>query len=189
MTHHVMRMKILAPFKHFWNFRVESEDKTLGEHFKTARRHATYWSNSTQNDISSFCADGITENIFTDIKEAKYFSILADEVTDCSTLQQIPLALWYVDQNREIERDICYCIGQCYDGAANMTGKYTGFTACILIRNPLALYTHCASHRPNLCVAALCCIQCVQNMKSSVTKVGNFLNIPKRQLLIEKMIL
>ena len=39
-----------------------------------------------------------------------------------------------------------------------------------------------------LCVAAACRIQCVQNMMTSVTKVGNFFNTPKRQILLEKMI-
>ena len=69
-----------------------------------------------------------------------------------------------------------------------MAGQYSGLAARILKINPLALYTHCASHRLNLCVVAACRIQYVENMMSSVAKVGNFLNTPKRQILLEKMI-
>ena len=185
-------------------------DKILDEHVKTAKRNATYCSKSIQNDIIGCCADVINDQIIAELKEANYFSILADEVTDCSTLQQLPLVLGYVDKNREIqgrfikfihcdsgisgealkdtlinclqnelELDISCCRGQCYDRAANMAGHYSGLAAHILQSNPLALYTHCASHRLNLFVAAACHIQCVQNMISNVTKVGTFFNTPR----------
>ena len=51
-----------------------------------------------------------------------------------------------------------------------MAGQDSGSAARILYINPLALYTHCGSHRLNLCLAAACHIQCVQIMMSSVTK-------------------
>lgn len=39
---------------------------------------------------------------------------------------------------------------QTYDGAANMSGCYTGCQARVRKRQPLALYFHCASHVSNL---------------------------------------
>ena len=206
-------------FQALLNFRVESGDKVLEDHFKKAPKNATYRSKTTQNEIIECCSEVICEQIIADVRSSKYFSILADEVTDCSTKEQMPLVLRYVDRNREIQErfvkfihcdsgisgnalkdkvlncltkelqlDINNCRGQCYDGASNMAGQYSGLAARICQINPLALYTHCASHRLNLCVAAACQIQSVRNMMSSVTKVGTFFNTPKRQLLLAKMI-
>eukprot|EP00112_Aurelia_sp_Birch-Aquarium-sp1_P019610 Seg4882.1 transcript_id=Seg4882.1/GoldUCD/mRNA.D3Y31 product="52 kDa repressor of the inhibitor of the protein kinase" protein_id=Seg4882.1/GoldUCD/D3Y31 len=56
--------------------------------------------------------------------------------------------------NEELKLDIKDCRGQCYDGAGKMAGKYSGVATRILQENNLALYTHCASHKLNICVAA-----------------------------------
>lgn len=39
---------------------------------------------------------------------------------------------------------------QTYDGALNMSGKYSGCQAKIKKHQPLALYFHCGAHLPNL---------------------------------------
>jgi hypothetical protein len=44
-------------------------------------------------------------------------------------------------------------VGQCYDGAANMSGCKAGVAKQIKDLNSKALYTHCHGHRLNL---ALC---------------------------------
>ena len=58
-----------------------------------------------------------------------------------------------------------------------------------LLQNSLkALYTHCASHRLNLCVVK-CSIRKISNMMQSADKVSHFFSIsPKRQLALEKWI-
>ena len=81
------------------------------------------------------------------------------------------------------------CRGQCFDGAGNMAGKCKGAAARISKDHPLAIYTHCASHRLNLCVVASCKLQNVKNMMNSVRVISDFLNnSPKKHLLLEKMI-
>jgi len=40
--------------------------------------------------------------------------------------------------------------GQCYDGAAKMSGKYKGVQARFLIDQPKAVFVHCFSHSLNL---------------------------------------
>ena len=42
------------------------------------------------------------------------------------------------------------CRGQCYDGAANMSGSKTGVQSHFLQREPRALFTHCYGHSLNL---------------------------------------
>ena len=117
------------------------------------------------------------------IKKAKFFSVLADEVADVSNKEQMPLVIRYVDQDGSITEDFLEfiylksgtagsiiaekikkelrelglhmnnCRGQGYDGAGNMAGRYNGAAALIRSEFPLAIYTHCASHWLNLCVA------------------------------------
>ena len=54
--------------------------------------------------------------------------------------------------------------GQAYDGAGAMAGASKGAAARITARYPKALYTHCASHRLNLCVVKCCKIQEVNSI-------------------------
>ena len=48
--------------------------------------------------------------------------------------------------------NIANCRGQAYDGAANMSSSRTGVQARIAAISPPAFYTHCQSHKFNLCV-------------------------------------
>ena len=64
--------------------------------------------------------------------------------------------------------------GQAYDGAGAMAGKSKGAAACITAKHPKVLYTHCASHRLNLCVVKCCSIREISNMMQSADKVSQF---------------
>ena len=44
------------------------------------------------------------------------------------------------------------CRGQCYDGAATMSGAYKGVQKRILDQQPNSFYVHCAAHNLNLIV-------------------------------------
>lgn len=48
------------------------------------------------------------------------------------------------------EIDIKNCVGQCYDNAANMAGKYKGVQSIILKENRLAYFIPCSAHSLNL---------------------------------------
>ena len=79
--------------------------------------------------------------------------------------------------------------GQAYDGAGAMAGKSKGVASRITSKYQKALYTHCASHRLNLCVMKSCALREVSNMMQSAGKVSRFFsNSPKRQLFLEEWI-
>ena len=89
----------------------------------------------------------------------------------------------------EMSLDIKDCCGQCYDGAANVHEKESGFATRILRMDELVLYTHCASHKLNLCAAASCQNQNVKNMMDNIHAISKFFdNSPKHQSLLEKMV-
>ena len=68
-------------------------DTNLGDHLRKHKNNASYISN---------CGDFITDSIISEVKQSKYFSILADEAADCSNKEQMSLVLRYVDKKNNI---------------------------------------------------------------------------------------
>ena len=50
-------------------------------------------------------ASTIRNKIIKEIQDAKFFSLLADEVTDCSNLEQLSVVLRFVDANKQIREE------------------------------------------------------------------------------------
>ena len=76
--------------------------------------------------------------------------------------------------------------GQAYDGDGAMAGRVKGAASHITAKYPRAIYTHCASHRLNLCVVKCCSISEVNNIMQVADKIARcFSNSPKRQATLE----
>ena len=198
------------------DFSVRSGNKTLGHHLETAARNAVYTSKTTQNDLIECIGDHIRDTLLTDVKKARWYSILCDEVVDSGNKQQVSIVLRFVLDStiREefvdfvsVERitgevlanklkemlekyglELGNCRGQGYDGAANMSGE-SGVQGRLLRENPKAMYIHCNSHILNLCIVQACSLQTVRNMNCTVTEAANFFaSSQKRQTFLEKVI-
>ena len=156
----------------------------------------------------------ILKDISDEIRVAGVFAIMADEVTshnqevmaicarfvdqDCQVREEF-LGFCNVDRitgvvlANEIKKvlqdnniDIECLRGQCYDGAANMSGKTSGVQAIIKRAAPKALYTHCSSHCLNLVIAHSCKLLCIRNAIDKMQSViAFFLMSPKRNKLLE----
>ena len=137
-----------------------------------APRNATYKSKTTQNQIIDICGEIITKQIVSKVKVAKYFSILADEATDCAKIEQMFLVIPFVDRSsniregflgfvqcrldlsgealanticntlRELDVPLDFCRGQGYVGASNMAGRLSGAAARIKQIQEKAVYVH-----------------------------------------------
>jgi hypothetical protein len=144
----------------------------------------------------------IRADVFKEVMKDKYFSIIADEVTDISNKEQLSLCLRYVGEDKvkeifidfiEVERitgkslaeNILQALtswrlrhedirGQCYDGASNMSGARSGCSAIVKQHAPLAEYAHCASHRLNLAVVSACKMQAFRNTESYLGGFSSF---------------
>ena len=134
----------------------------------------------------SFCAEALNQQILQEIRDAKFYSILAVEVKDCSNREQMPVIIRFVDKcgeiqerfikfihcdtgltgnalkdkivdliSNELQLNLTNCRGQCYDGAGNMAGKFSGLSSRILALNPLALYTVRLTQAESLCCLIL----------------------------------
>ena len=69
-----------------------------------------------------FVVRQITDNLLTEIKRAKYVSVLADEATNCSYVEQLAIVLRFVDGTLKIREEFLGFVS-CRDG---LSGKVQG---------------------------------------------------------------
>ena len=188
------------------NYRVRGGDLVLENHLRTCSKNASYTSKTSQNELINCCGNYIKDILVKEIKESRFFSVLADGASDCSNQEQLSLVIRSVDGSGEIREeflgflhcdlglsgkglaetvlnsianltlDIQNCCGQGYDGASSISGYNNGLSAQILRINEKAIYTHCRSHRLNLVVAASCNIQIVRNVLDQIKELSYFFN-------------
>ena len=87
-------------------YRVRRGDKTLESHLQNAPRNAKYTSPDIQNELIECCRDLIVEQLVGEVKESRYYSILADEATDCSMKEQLALIFRFVDKNTTLGKNL-----------------------------------------------------------------------------------
>ena len=138
-----------------------------------------YTSPEIQNELLKIMAQAVTRDIASAVGSSGFYTLMADEVTDISNIEQVAICLRSIDDNFDAHEDfvgmyavesitadmlvqvlkdtllrmnlpIANCRGQCYDGAANMAGARQGVAAQILLEEPRATYTHCYGHALNL---------------------------------------
>lgn len=85
--------------------------------------------------------------------------------------------------------DCSMMVGQGYDGAAAMSGSFSGVQAEIRKKYSCALYVHCSSHSLNLAISHSCQVQSIRNCIGTIKSVGNFLKLSaKRTALLQENI-
>ena len=79
-------------------------------------------------------------------------------------------------------------VGQCYDGASNMTGKEKGVAARVQEVAPKALYVHCYGHLLNLALQdTLQENVVIRNALGVVQSIHHFFNSPKREHVLRSV--
>ena len=79
--------------------------------------------------------------------------LYAIEITNADRLTIISIKDVLIHSSLSLSR----CCGQCYDGAANISGKRSGVATQIQMEEPRAIiYLHCMGHSLNLAVQDTC---------------------------------
>uniref|UniRef100_H3AL73 HAT C-terminal dimerisation domain-containing protein n=1 Tax=Latimeria chalumnae TaxID=7897 RepID=H3AL73_LATCH len=192
-------------FRALLAFRVNSGDKALVEYLTNARKKVTYVSKETQNELIQICV------IISDIKKAKYFSIIRDETTDSSDKEEFCLCIRYVSEDlmlkfgaiedlcarsivsEILERlqklDLCVadCVGQGYDGALALAGHISGVQVLFRQHAPMAVYVHCASHTLYLVLNHESNLTAIRNMFGVLADIIKLIeNSPKQKYIFEE---
>ena len=76
-------------------FRAET-DSNLYDHLQNAPKNAKYTSKTIQNQLIDIVAQQIRMEILSEVKQAKYYSVIVDEVCDISNKEQFSICLYYV---------------------------------------------------------------------------------------------
>ncbi len=142
------------------------------------------------------------QSVVQQVESAKYYTVIADEVTDVSNKEQLSLTLRYISNGAvresfldfiEVERITGRALGeailhwlgsngllavdlrgQCFDGASNMSGARSGCPAIIQQQAPKAVYVHCSSHRLNLAIVSACKIAAFKNAEACIGEISRF---------------
>ncbi|XP_067119565.1 zinc finger MYM-type protein 1-like [Centruroides vittatus] len=160
-------------------------DEFLASHIKqygsAGRGNVSYLSSTICDEFIEILNEKMLETFVSEVKAAKYFSIIIDSTPDITHVDQLTFILRCLSEDRTpIQRffgfipiyshsgeslknellqniaklglDISNCKGQSYDNAANMSGKYNGLQNRIKRHSETAHYVPCASHSLNLVI-------------------------------------
>ena len=168
------------------------------------------------NEIITICGNTVLRQLLQCIYEAGNFALIADEATDISHNEHMCIAIRYVDSCYDVHEiplglmqlpnttaltlfhvikdvllrcslPIANCIGQVYDGAANMSGVHNSIQALMKKETNHCLYVHCFAHSLNLCVqevAKKCAL--IRNCMEFISQLVKLIKLsPKRLNLFE----
>uniref|UniRef100_A0A3Q3ABG9 DUF4371 domain-containing protein n=1 Tax=Kryptolebias marmoratus TaxID=37003 RepID=A0A3Q3ABG9_KRYMA len=167
-------------------------DPTVQKKLTSNPSNAKYVHHDIQNEVFNVMAEMIRKQISNEVKEAEHFAILVDESKDISKKEQISVIVRYLqpDSEKVVEEflhftpaegldadslfesikmtlnrcniDVNCCVGQCYDGAAVMSGCNNGVQEKLKKEVPQAVYIHCHAHRLNLVL-----VDCVHHVHAA----------------------
>ena len=173
-----------------------------------------YLSPEIINELIKLMGNELLRQLLTRIREATWFSILADETTDIANDEQLSLSIRWVTKDYEIHEDfiglvhvpritsnvisaaikdilircslpISQCRGQGYDGASNMMGHLNGVTKQIQEEEATAISIHCFAHCLNLCLQDVAKkTQPVRNALNLVWEISKLINYSPKRSLI-----
>ena len=82
-----------------------------------------------QNQVIDILGAHVRDKILLRVKQAQFYTVIADEVTDCSNKEQLSLVLWYVNPGDCIIREDLVTFLECDSGITGqaLAGKIVGF--------------------------------------------------------------
>ena len=112
-----------AQYGNFWalvQFHVAAGDTLLRDHIAQSSRNAIYTSSRIQNQILDILGNTVVHKIVQRVRDATYFTVIADEATDCSNKEQLSLVLRDVSPEDNQIRDDFVAFIECDCG---ITGR------------------------------------------------------------------
>ena len=198
---------------------VARHDDTLMKHLTSrAMRNAAYLSPDIQNELIHVIGKEIIQSeIVEEIKNAKFFSIMADKATTHNK-EQCALCVRFVDREGNIREEFLKFLplirttgehiagailkamenlglnisnvrGQGYDRCSAMASDAVGAQAIIKRNSPKALWIHCSGHCLNLVIVNNCKLTAIRNMLDKLTETCLFFrDSSKRTSLLEQIV-
>ncbi|CAF1066658.1 unnamed protein product, partial [Brachionus calyciflorus] len=90
---------------------------------------------------------------------------------------------------KEFNLSLSNLVGQCYDGASNMSGEFKGLASRIKADYVTAVYVHCYAHRLNLALQDAC--KDITEVRNTLGQINSIYNLiegsTKRHYIFEKL--
>ncbi len=178
------------------------------------RKTNKYTSGDMQNEMVKVMALRVLRGIAASIQATPFITVMVDETTDVSNVEQVVVCLRWVSGTLEVHEDFVGLFevtstkaetiyaaitdvllrlnlslsrvrGQCYDGAATMSGAKSGVATRLCAAEPRAIFTHCYGHSLNLA----CCdtIKRCKLMKDAMDTTYEIIKLIKKSPTREAM--
>ena len=178
-------------------------DNNLDQHLKTSKAFLGV-SSTIQNDILECALNVYRKEVVSQIEQAEFVAVIADETTDVSVQNQLSVVLRYINEGRVVERFWGFfqpkrvnaegiaeviltelakilqgnknkLIAQTYDGASVMRGRIGGVHVKVKQVYQNAHYVHCAAHQINLVLSrAASCNKEARLFFAKLDQIPNF---------------
>ena len=93
-------------YRELVEFVAAAGDEVLNEHLNTMSANATYLSPTIQNQMIDIIDKSIVEAVVLQVNEAGIFSVLMDETTDASHIEQVSVMVRFVDKAATVHTEI-----------------------------------------------------------------------------------
>lgn len=91
-------------FRDLLEFRLDAGDEILKNHLEFSAKKALYISHRSQNELVASCSDVLKAEIIQEVKEASFYSVLADETADISGTEQLSIGVRYLRQDADEQK-------------------------------------------------------------------------------------
>ncbi len=92
----------------------------MRDHLQSAARNSTYTSPDIQNQLISILGDHICNAILRKVRSSLCYTLIPEEVTDCSNKEQLCIVISYVEPGTASIREDLVTFLECDSG---ITGK------------------------------------------------------------------
>lgn len=175
-----------------------------------AGRNATYTSKDAVIDFIEAIGQWVEESLLKRLHQARYFSLMADECTDISTVEELSVFCRWVEDGQPVEHfieiislqkadaetiygtlvqclkkksiEVSKLVGMGFDGAATFSGKHNGVQSLLKKISPHSIFVHCHCHLLQLaCVQAANHTSGIKHVYTTLTTLWKFFHYsPKR---------
>ena len=198
-----------STFEHLIDLVVACGGQDLKVFIENAARNAVYTSRGAVVEFIEALGTWVQESILRRIQEAPVYSIMADECTDITTIEELSIFCRWVENGTPVEcfleilplksadaatiyASIVQClkernlqvskiVGMGFDGAATFSGGKTGVQSRIKAHAPHVIFVHCHCH-----MLQLACVQAAKQHSRNQACVCNLDNLMEILPLLPK---
>ena len=193
---------------------IDCDDQDLKHFFEQdARKNAQYRSTTAISELIQAINTHLESKILDQVQKSQFFSIMADESCDVSTVEELSICARLLNNGKPeehflklipVDRTDAETITSAIkaylhqnnllatkiraiglDGAAAMSGVRTGVQARLRRDSPLAIYIHCRCHQLQLaCVYAARSVKAVTRVQSNILTIWKVFHYSPRKAAV-----